>query len=363
MSPFSRRLQVASSVFSGVDLVLGTTKPTAANSGPRIPVSTMTIAPLVNGDYTVSTAGVTVQGLDIRGNLIVNAANVTIQDCIIRGHINRVRTDLYSVDNNNPFLVAFNSTGGVIQFCDVGFDTSFGGFPGYWQNGIGGSTWKAYRCDIHDAVDWTDAQGGGKQVQLLGCYLHDISMRNDDKNQSGGTNPGSVADPWWSHSDGCQLKGTTNTIIKGNFFANYASATTSWLDGPPPPDTANSFAPRTYGSPYGCGVQNTVDTEVNEEISYNWFWGGDTAFAANRPNSPTAGRIFGNRVSYDQYTTKSSRYTFRWSTTTTMICPNVPGSGGDGLDMNIWDPDGPNVPDANKGKPLTVGTSGGIRIP
>jgi hypothetical protein len=91
MSPFSRRLQQA----IVREFVVGVTKPSASNTGPRS--ATFTV---INGDYIASTAGMTITGLDIHGNLKITANNITIQDCIIRGRGNNQYISGFS-----PFLV------------------------------------------------------------------------------------------------------------------------------------------------------------------------------------------------------------------------------------------------------------------
>jgi hypothetical protein len=327
------------------DFIIGTTKPSALNTGPRI--SNFTV---VNGDYTASIPNSIVSGLDIHGFLKVTANNVTIEDCIIRG-----RGDKLYVNTFSPALVNFDTTmGGVVQFCEVFFDASQpGAVQGYFQNGIRGNNFTSQRNDIHDVVDHHDAQGTGA-YHLRGNYIHDLSFRSDDTDHDD-----DPRHPYWSHSDGIQDKGSANAEIIGNFFAMYESSLTSVWTGPGGADA------RRGGSPYGSGVTISSDngTTTGITIAYNWFWGGDSGFQCNL-SSASPGRIYGNRVSNDQWPyngTGDSRYQLRWGTGVTMVCPNLAGDTS-GLDMNIWDPDGPGVSNANKGQPLTVGYYGGIRI-
>jgi hypothetical protein len=249
----------------------------------------------------------------------------------------------------NTYLALAHSS-----FSEIFFDFSQSGTAeGYFQNGVGGNSFTSQRNNLHDVVDHHDSQGGGSYY-LYGNYIHDLSFRCDDTDHTN-----DAYHPYWSHNDGIQDKGSIDSVVTGNFFAGYESPNTSVWVGPGTPDV------RRGGDPYGSGVTVSSDngSTTGLTVSYNWFWGGDCGFQCNL-SSAAPGRIFGNRVSNDQWPyggTGDSRYQLRWSSGVTMICPNVAGDNS-GLAMNIWDPDGPNVSSGNKGQPLTVGYYGGIRI-
>lgn len=231
---------------SGDGFTLGVTKPTAGNTGTLgTPLTTQ------SGDVTITTAGVTVTGLDIHGFLIIKAANVTVTNCHIRG-----RGPAYVaqglVDCTNAA-----ATGVTISRCEVGDSAAT---TQYWWNGIDGSGFTADRCNIHDVTDAIHTTGSNVTVQ--GCYIHDLSFHDDD-----GDHAGDGQHPYWSHNDGWQTMGGTNLNATGNYFGCYASTTTGM------PDTLVTSGVPNRNWPNGITISPTGGT-VGMTVDRCWFDGG-----------------------------------------------------------------------------------------
>ena len=96
--------------------------PTAANTGPRT-----TLAPY-SGDLTITTAGQTISGLDISGDVYVQADNVTLTDCRFRKLYpsndtgSPVQTNLtVSYCEMNGVYAPQGADGVLLDHCRIGF--------------------------------------------------------------------------------------------------------------------------------------------------------------------------------------------------------------------------------------------------
>lgn len=142
------------------------------------------------------------------------------------------------------------------------------------RDGIVGSRWEAYRCDISRSVDGMGiftTSGTAADVVAMGNWTHDLTyIFPDYKNGTSGA-------AWHtdgSHNDGAQLQGGRNVRLKGNYFDVQTSAPASTNTGANPSKpwlstlNGNNGAGLTIQDNTGAGIDETVIIESN------WFRGG-----------------------------------------------------------------------------------------
>lgn len=131
-----------------------------------------------SGKYTITTAGSTVSGLDITGQLDIEASNVTVKNSRIRGS---GVTNVVSLGNG--------ATGFTIQ------DSEIDG-QGQSENGIGWGGYTMLRVNLHDTFgDGAKAESG---TTIKDSYIH-------------GFDPTSS-----THNDGIQTSSGSNILIQHN---------------------------------------------------------------------------------------------------------------------------------------------------
>ena len=298
----------------------GETQPSASNTGPAATGVTSFTA---SGDVNTTAAGQTISGKKIAGYVNVNHNNTTVRGNIIRGR------NAGSFVQSALVKVAPGVTGTVIEYNEIAQYATIG----YWQNGISGSNYTARRNNIHDVVDMFGVDAGGATIEAN--YLHGFSFHSND-----GDHANDKVHPYWTHNDGVQVKGGTNSTIRGNNIQMYASKTTGTLD-----------APTAYN--VGAGITASPDKSVISAllITKNWIHGGEVGFQSNAfhagATSGNLGTISSNRVSKDQH-----YYPIRYRYGYTV-------AGGT---SNVWDPDAASVPANLKGVALSTAPGGGIRI-
>ena len=300
--------------------VVGETAPSADNTGPAALGSTALVA---SGDVRTTAAGQTISGKNIAGYVSVLHNNTTVRGNVVRGR------NAGSYVSGALVKVAPGVTGTVIEFNEIYQYANIG----YWQNGIGGSNYTARRNNIHDVVDMFGIDQGG--VTIEANYLHAFSFYSNDKDHANDT-----VHPYWTHNDGVQVKGGTNSTIRGNNIQMYVSTVTGTHD-----------APTAYNSGAGITVAPEKSAVTGLVITTNWIHGGAVGFQANHfyggATSANLGTISSNRVSKDQH-----YYPIRYKTGYTVA----------GTTTNYWDPDAPSVPDSLAGVKLTTASGGGIHV-
>lgn len=147
----------------------------ASNTGPA--AGGYTGLSTHSGDYTASTSGATVTGLNITGDLIVAAPDVTFVGCKIGGGVR---------SNTDP-------GGWIMRWCEVGPTVATGGVAGGIGIAVEGGFKELYRCDIHNGPDgaWMFGDAGVFESKLTETYIHDLFQPDNN-------------DP---HADGVQLTG------------------------------------------------------------------------------------------------------------------------------------------------------------
>ena len=164
--------------------------PGESNTGVPANVATR----VVNGDVRITTAGMVIDGQDIRGRVIVQAPNVTIRNSIIRGPAEGFTKPGFLVTNwGYPNL--------QITDTEIAATTATSAI-----NGIAGNNYTLTRVDIHNVIDSTNILGDNVTIQ--NSWLHDNLFY--------------LHDPIWngdsSHSDSIQIQNGANIIIRDNLI-------------------------------------------------------------------------------------------------------------------------------------------------
>lgn len=183
------------------------TKPSAANTGPRIPEIN-----LVNyaGSFSNAPAGgPPISGLAITGQINATNPNVTFQDCLVKmGANSNPGTTYLGIKANN----ASQPTGLRFEFCEI--RPSVQSVDHY---GIQGRGFVLYRCEISGVVDGGVLHGSGTNgtASVQGCFIHGLAHYDVDPRQSGTP----------SHDDGLQIEGLLDVEVIGNtILGGYTSA-------------------------------------------------------------------------------------------------------------------------------------------
>jgi hypothetical protein len=327
---------------------LGTTKPDASNTG--VP-SNVSLVPRYQ-NFTITTPGTILDGLDIYGWVNVQAANVTIQNCRIRG----AQSTPYSNGGN---VILAQSTGLVLDRCTIRPD-----YPTWWLEGIYGGGYTLNRCDISGVVDGALVRSGS--TTFTGNYFHDFFFSDQSGDQAGSMPPS------WTHNDGIQFRvasGSGPHTVRGNNFQWYPDeAVPNGLSRNAVLETGYASGPAYYNksmrSPYSgrflWGAAVTASPDLGPitgcTVTENWFEGGTACFQMSSVNPAGSAMNFGtvslNRFGRDQFNYGSeSRYQIRYKSTAVIA----------GLTTNYWDSVG-SVDPSRWGQAFAVGFTSGIRL-
>ena len=194
---------------SAINVGAGTNKSLGCRSAtvPAAPVTTVpgptntgvpagTPLTVINGDYTVTTPGQVVNGLDIRGYLRIKAANVTVKNTIVRG-----RAGL----TGSMALIQSSSPG--VQIIDTELNPDY---PSYYLDGFVGNNATFTRVNIHHVVDQIKLTGDNVLVQ--DSWLHDNSYYATVP--SGGD----------THTDNIQIQAGNNITIRNTVMTGTRNA-------------------------------------------------------------------------------------------------------------------------------------------
>lgn len=219
---------------------IGVIEPTAANTGPRVPESSLTV---YNGDVTNVAPGEVLDRLLITGQFMPNNP-CTIRDSVIRGGPVAYEELIGLVDcrRNGGDPVR-------LEFCtlDPAGDAAVG------HVGFRRGNFSAYRCKVVNVVDHAHIHGNGSWpnthnviVQLHACYFAHSRWYPDDPRQG----------PEGSHCDFVQAHGSLSLLeIMGCSFGKDGARA----------NTSNILLQQHHGL-YGRVV-----------ITDNWFYGHPTS--------------------------------------------------------------------------------------
>ena len=348
---------------AGESFTLGTTRPTALNTG--VPFGTELTK--VTGDITTTAANQVIENQEVFGFIDVQHANVTIRNCRVRGRDtgngyvvggltlpatpsgSPVGDGAYAREIPSSGIRALirgdsaAATGLLIDRCTLAPD-----FPSWWCYAVFARDTTVNRCDITRSGDGITVRGGA--CTITGNYIHDLILFDMDYDQR------ESSPAWWSHNDGVMVQGGSGTVILGNSFIMKMTGERTGVMA------AAGYPELQYGA--GVTVAAFQSAVNNLTVNKNWFKGGAACFQANEPNtvagwtgaSDVIGTVTGNRVTHDQREVPvSSTYQIRYSNAG-MVRDNTGNVWDDDPSVIAWNP-------AKVGTALTVGFSGGIRIP
>jgi hypothetical protein len=196
---------------------------------------------VVNGDVSLSTAGMTYQGRDVRGCIRVTAPNVTIKN---------VKVTCNSGGGRNYTRVNTSSTGLLLADVEINCLNDFG-------SAIGSDNFTALRVNVHNCENGFNVGAPGN-VLIRDSYIHDLWVdANDD-----------------AHADGIQIgEGASNLTIYHNVIHNpngQTAAIIMWNEGGAQNNNVAITNNLLAGGGYTlyCG---RVGTSVNVAITGNRF--------------------------------------------------------------------------------------------
>lgn len=270
------------------DLVIGTYKPDASNTGVLPDISrTNYNSPSTSGTLTVSPG--TYQNLDFWGDIqLTGAGTWTFSNCFFHGGIGHP-------GNNRGCLYCWSMTGSA-TFTDCTFSAQD---PSYYRDGIVGRGYTLTRCEIYNTNDGAGAfhtSGGAANVTIQGCYIHDLVWWRQDPAHSDGT-----------HNDGVQIQGGSGFTIIGNHIHGYKTAD---------PESTEPIGNAPHGNYIGSGIiinQNT-GASTGVTISQNWIYGCYAQLQLNRGSSynPLTATLGPNRYGRDVYENYPANSDKRW---------------------------------------------------
>ena len=232
---------------STTPFVLGTTKPSAANTG-----ATGTLTPS-SGDLTITTANYDLSGLDIFGFVKVRAAGCHGTNFRVRGSGPGI-TNTALIDCNHAA-----ATGA--SFSNV---TLIPDFPSIWLNSIIGHDYTVIRGLMLNGVDGAGMYNSNTpaavcNTRLEGCYIDQLTYSSPDANHTDNR----------THNDGVQIQGNTGHAVVGCTVAVfYDPATSVGADTGPAPLPA-SYKPSVTGQ--AIGITPNVSQVGNVVIDRNWI--------------------------------------------------------------------------------------------
>jgi hypothetical protein len=265
---------------------LGTTIPTAANSGAGVIRAFPT--EVINGDVTVATG--TVLADKIINGKVQLVGTGAIENCYLRGPADG------SVNDQRAIIRTDSATGnftGAVDVRDVNYagavgstDTSVGGHsanipvpnvrfctiepanPSPWMGGIGNKNYYAYRCKIRETVDGfavfsgdapsgyrSNTRGEGNFVESLAQFRPDVPNSRSH-----------------THNDGVQWQGNQGGPLDSIWIGNWINARRSTTAGTLPPETTPNFIAAMTIS------VNTAAGECNMHVEKNWLLGSTQIF-------------------------------------------------------------------------------------
>lgn len=281
---------------SGDGFVLGTTKPTAANTGLGVLGLSAGDLTVINGDFTLDDSyvsahavGGVIDRLYVKGFLNFTASTTTTLTN------SRIEGRTFTGKAPQEFVVRARnySSGALLNLtnCEVTLVQ-----PDVGISTIGGERLGSlYRCDISMGSDLIDYWDCRNDVSVRGCFIHDYTFwANDPQRVNDPVHPG------WAHTDGIQISGSTKTItIEGNHFQHYAAQVADY--------DALIANPTYTNAAYGGVIIMTPTVNINGvAIDNNWIHGGDAQvhLATQSGGSFNTGNGFtasGNRHGYNSH--------------------------------------------------------------
>ncbi len=190
--------------------ILGTTKPSAENTGLNV----LGIAPasltVVSGGRTHTTNDTVYEDMRFTGVVDIRAKRVTYRNCWFNG----------PGTAGTALVMCINSVCEEIVFENCLFKASSIGdtVEGTPDNCLFGHDFTLYRCDLSNSIDLLGLYSGvslsvpARNVSILGSYLHDMTYYSPDPDHSNNQ----------THNDGIQVHGGAhNFLMRGTRVEAY----------------------------------------------------------------------------------------------------------------------------------------------
>lgn len=233
-----------------LDFILGTTIPTASNTGcaPGI----LTSNTYYTGSATITASGTVIENCIIDKDLDIRTSNVTIRNCYFIGGTDGASTSMIKATNAGCFnLQVSRVTANPRVKSDV-------------RNFLVGHDYTAIRCDVSGVVDAFRVHNTNVgtadvdvAIKLQGNYIHDATFYYPATGQSDGT-----------HNDGVQIENGRNIEITGNSIHAFIDPNVGQAQDPSSPWYPSQ---RTLSC---IIVTPNVGPCADITIDKNWFYGG-----------------------------------------------------------------------------------------
>lgn len=258
--------------------VLGSTKPTRANTG--LP-SGWTPASTISSLF-VPTAGQTYEDIRFDNHAESRVANVTYRRCEFRGPAAAATASNYIVRNNYA-----GSSNVRYEFCDFIPQT-----PTQYTHSIEGHDYTLHRCYFRGAVDGpnvynTTSPGSASNVTIEGCFIELLSYFSPCTYQSDNR----------THNDCIQHQGCSGTQIIGNTLAGFLDPAIGDANEPAVTNGDGSHAsgyrlsrspiPNGFYSNAAVQFGNATGNSTNVTMDRNWIDGG--VVSLNIPSTAMTG--------------------------------------------------------------------------
>lgn len=285
------------------NFTLGTTRPTAGNTGHDADLITTTLT----GNQTYTTTQ-TVSNTVIGGNVVIESpAVVTFNNCWIQGQ------STWGTPGYNGAVEVKAGARANLTNCTISPRAG-----GYYLTAINcGGPVDAYRCNISQAVDLIRMYStvGGNTIR--GCYLHDYVFWDGGNGTAtangpvgttgnGTTTATSTQFPGWSTNDCILVTGGSGNRIEGCAFDETFTTTlgtpNTAINNPSGHNGGRKYPDLDYGGGVAAEPFHGVITGL--QVLNNWFQHGEYGIRTNTQargfDTGNTMTISGNRFNVDQ---------------------------------------------------------------
>ncbi len=269
--------------------ILGTTKPTALNTGLNVEGISAGSLTTVNGNVTHATNDIVYENMRFTGYVNVTGKRITYRNCWFNGsHL--ADTGLVRCSNANAEALRFENC--------LFEPSSYGTLANQaLENCIFGHDFTLSRCELSGGIDLIGLYSGvalstpARNIQILGCYMHDLTYYSPDSGH--GDNQ--------THNDGVQIHGGVHDFL---MFGTRIDATIDPTIGQASTPATTVDGQHTGGSrqyPWLTAMSafmlTPADTTAgvnNFVVDSSWLGGGAVVFNWSRSDGTNV-RISNNR--------------------------------------------------------------------
>ena len=269
--------------------ILGTTKPTSANTGLNVEGISVGSLTTVNGNVTHSTNDMTYENMRFTGYVNVTGKRITYRNCWFNGSP-AADTALVRCINSNVEAIRFENCLFEPSSYATDADTAL-------ENCIFGHDFILSRCELLGGIDIIGLYSGvalstpARNIQILGCYMHDMTYFSPDSGHSDNQ----------THNDGVQVHGGVHDFL---MYGTRIDATINPAVGAAstPPTTVDGqhmggnkqYPWLTSMSAFMLTPANTTAGVNNFVVDNSWLGGGTVIFNWSRSDGTNV-RISNNR--------------------------------------------------------------------